>query len=358
MKGGVVLEIVHETNIGFIYDVCQVIICKTAKREGWINSYVMEGREEADVEQLDKTLSQFEDIDPVWKLLTWLHPQKGRLLSKLYIDFMKNVKKDLLIIDFEKYILSSKQLRKRLCEWYLDINEISSFDCLVNLHKNSEIDDNMKLNLYEFFVAPEDYILTMQKSLQIVISEMKRYYRMCNDRIVQVQNNFKHYDIAQERRLFSISHIWECNIKQRIVSFSMINRYTSMRDECTEEGTGWILLGIDYDTEVEKMEKPLNLIGFGNALGDVTRLNILKEIHTNGEKTLTDLSKKFKLVNAVMLYHLDILRRERLLMQRHEGRKVYYWLNYSRLNQAILAILSEFGGELSENMEKTFFSSI
>ena len=70
----------------------------------------------------------------------------------------------------------------------------------------------------------------------------------------------------------------------------------------------------------------------------------------NGEKTLTDLSTKFKLVNAVMLYHLDILKKQRLLGQRHEGRKVYYWLNYSRLKQAIHTINSTFGGELIETV--------
>lgn len=97
-----------------------------------------------------------------------------------------------------------------------------------------------------------------------------------------------------------------------------------MRDECLDQEHGWILLGIDYDTEVETLEMPISLTGFGHVLSDSTRLNILREIHQNGEQTLTDLSRTFNLANAVMLYHLDILRQERLLGQRHEGRSVYY----------------------------------
>lgn len=350
------MDIVYQTNIGFLYDVCQVIICKTAKREGWIGSYVMEEKAVSDLEHIENVLSQFSTVDLSLTVLTMMHPKKGRLLSKIYIDFLKTVSDDWIIDDFENYILSPGFLRKKICDWYLENEEISNKDCLIKLHKNTDIEDSIKLYLYEFFVDPEDYLSTIQKTLQMVIIEMEEYYRGIQDQIVNARNKLTYYDNEQERRLFSISQVWEDEIEKRIISFSMINRYTSMRDECSEKGKGWILLGIEFDVEVEKLGMPIDLIGFGNALGDLNRLNILKEIHKKGEMTLTDLSRRFDLVNAVVLYHLDILRKERLLMQRHEGRKVYYWLNYSRLNQAILAILTEFGGEINENMEKTYFS--
>ena len=94
---------------------------------------------------------------------------------------------------------------------------------------------------------------------------------------------------------------------------------------------------------------------FGKALEDKMRLNVLMEIHRNGEKTLTDLCDKFEVVNAVMLYHLKILVDQQLLLRRNEKRLVYYWLNYSRLYQAILELKKVFGGVLDEDLEKALY---
>ena len=63
------MDIIYERNIGFIYDLCQVIVCKTSKRDSWINAYVLNGREEADVEQMDMTLKQFSSVDRCWNCI-------------------------------------------------------------------------------------------------------------------------------------------------------------------------------------------------------------------------------------------------------------------------------------------------
>ncbi len=169
LKGGVELEIIHQTNIGFIYDVCQVVICKTAKRESWISPYTMDGREESDMELLDKALNNFEDVDPAWSIITLLHPKKGRILSKLYIDFMKEAKEDWRNMDFVNYISTPELLKSKICDWYFDTTDISELDCFSMLHRNGDLDHNIKLYLYEFFAAPTEYVSILQQSLQKVV---------------------------------------------------------------------------------------------------------------------------------------------------------------------------------------------
>lgn len=348
------IEIIHQMNIGFIYDVCQVLICKTAKRESWLNSYVVEGREEVDQELINNTLGRFSDVDSCWDMFTLFYPKKGRLLSELYIIFLKNTVGIWTDTDFTDFLFEPELLRKIVIEWFFGREDLSITDCFNQLADRNDLDENIKVNLYEFLTAPEKYVYKLSCSLKTIIFEMKEYYAKHKARLFQVQKDFDYFELCQKGEIFSSEHIWNKRVEHCTISFSLINRYITLRDEFSIPGHGWILLGIDYKTDIWKEVKPINLVNFGNAIGDPIRMNILKEIHNNGEKTLTELSKKFDLVNAVMLYHLDKLKKERLLLQRHEGRRIYYWLNYSRLNEAILAIKSELGGDLNENMDKTF----
>lgn len=357
MKGGVVLEIVHETNVGFIYDVCQVIICKTSKRESWINSYVLNGREEKDIEIMDENLRHFSSIDRCWKMISILHPKKGRLITKLFAEFTKETVFDFDKTNFMEYITNPDILRPTVSDWYFEREDFSDRECFNQLQNMQDLDDEIRINLYEFFTAQDEYISRMRTSLQMLFDEMTAFFDIHHDLLTSRQNNFEYSQIKYEEKLFSNTSVWNQNIKESIVSFSLINRYIILRDEFLNKRSGWILLGVDYDIEVEAIVNSVRLNEFGHALSDTTRLNILKEIHLNGEKTLTDLSNKFNLVNAVMLYHLDILRNVRLLVQRHEGRRVYYWLNYSRLKQAIYKLNSEFGGDLIETMEEALSGS-
>lgn len=347
------MEILHQRNIGFVYDLCQVIICKTAKRESWINSYVLNGREELDVEQMDKTLNQFSSLDRCWNLFTALHPKKGRLITKLYIDFVKNTVSDWNEKDFVEYMTDLEVLKYKVTDWYFDSEDLAESEYYSRLQGMQDLSDSIRLNLYEFYTAGETYVARMNDSLHTLVDEMKQFYQKEESVLAAREKAFDYAKVMEQKGdLFSTNSSWNVYISACSVSFSLINRYILLRDEYYVKNRGWILLGIDFDMEVKELGKGVSVTEFGHALSDITRLNILREIHKNGEKTLTDLSKTFSLVNAVMLYHLDILKNERILCQRHEGRRVYYWLNYNRLKQAIYAINSEFGGELIEAMEK------
>lgn len=347
------MNIVFEKNIGFLYDVCQVLICKTSKREGWINTFILNGREEIDNELIDKNLSQFTKIDRCWNIFTQLHPKKGRLITKLYVEFISNLAFEWNVQSFVEYITDVNLLKPKIFEWYFENQTATEEECCNELQSIQNIEDAIKIDLYEFITGEEKYSRRMRNSLLTVVEEMENFYGKQYGNLTICQKEFDYSKFKEDGEIFSPNLTWNEKIETCIVSFSTINRYVILRDEFKEQTQGWLLLGIDSDIEVEELEKTVDLIGFGKAIADTTRMEILKEIHKNGEKTLTDLSRKFNMVNAVMLYHLDILRTERILGQRHEGRRVYYWINYSRLKQAIFTINSQFGGELIETLEKT-----
>lgn len=346
------MEIIHQPNIGFIYDVCRVIICKTSKRETWLNSSILSGNEDTDIALMDATLNQFSSVDRCWNMLTMQHPEKGRLITKLYLDFINDPSYECETQTFVEYISNITLLKQTIAEWYFVNKNTSNEECYNQLHNNPDIDDIVRINLFEFFTVPEKYVIRMQESLRLVIREMHTFHEKHHNLIDEKKKQVDNSKLFKNEKVFMSTFPQNSKIKTCAMAFSLINRYIILRDESASQEFEWILLGIDYDKEIEALENSVDLIGFGNALGDTTRLNILKEIHLNGEKTLTDLSTKFKLVNAVMLYHLDILKKQRLLGQRHEGRRVYYWLNYSRFKQAIHTINSMFGGELIETVEK------
>ena len=188
------MEIIHQPNIGFIYDVCQVIICKTAKRENWINTFVMNGQEEQDIQQIDQILKRFSAIAQHWNILTSTHQKKGILLTKLYIEFLHNTVCTAKENNFAEYISTPNLLRNKVCDWYFETNHLSETACFNNLLKDDELEDNVKLKLYEFFTSPEEYTLILTNSIQKVSSEMEKFYRKNEIRLKERQNSFKYFD--------------------------------------------------------------------------------------------------------------------------------------------------------------------
>ena len=110
--------------------------------------------------------------------------------------------------------------------------------------------------------------------------------------------------------------------------------------------SGWLILGCEMQkTFDETIEPDMDIAGFGNAFGDKLRVKIVDEIVKHGELTLADLAKRLGVVNTIAIYHLDILKKEKLILHRHQGRKVLYCLNKAQINKGLDAMIKLCGGE-------------
>jgi len=102
---------------------------------------------------------------------------------------------------------------------------------------------------------------------------------------------------------------------------------------------GWIVIGADYNNRlINKDVLPVDVATFGNAFGDKIRVKIVELIREHGEMTLADLSKEIGVVNTIAIYHLDILKKENLLLHRYQGRKVLYCLNTYQVERGLQAL--------------------
>ena len=67
-------------------------------------------------------------------------------------------------------------------------------------------------------------------------------------------------------------------------------------------------------------------------LGDDTRLDIILLLAT-GEKCVCEIFEKLKLPQNLVSHHLGILRESNLIINRKDGKWVYYSLNRKRIEE-------------------------
>ena len=69
------------------------------------------------------------------------------------------------------------------------------------------------------------------------------------------------------------------------------------------------------------------------AINHPLRQQILRLLHSQKRMAVTSLYVKLRLEQSVASQHLAILRRERFVVTRREGKCIYYSVNYDRINE-------------------------
>lgn len=66
------------------------------------------------------------------------------------------------------------------------------------------------------------------------------------------------------------------------------------------------------------------------SLGDSTRLDVVMFI-SSGEKCVCEIFKRLKLSQNLVSHHLGILKKNKLIIARREGKRIYYSLNRDKI---------------------------
>lgn len=89
--------------------------------------------------------------------------------------------------------------------------------------------------------------------------------------------------------------------------------------------------------EVNQLQIDAQLLKRGRmvlrAINHPLRQQIIQVIHGNGNMKVTDLYVKLRLEQSVASQHLAILRREKFVFTRREGKCIYYSVNYDRITE-------------------------
>lgn len=333
------MEVIFQDNIGFLYDVCRVVICKSNKRESWINDFLCDGSEEEDSIYIDNLLKKFQGIDISNKLLGYkLRKNQEALLGELYGSYLEEKLGQVEIDGFLGYIADSNRLRERIAEYYLCL-ETAEKEFINEVIFTSQLSKEIKSELYSFNLFTEKYIEAVIKELKDIIDTMKQMYMEAAYTINRIlKPRFQINDFLKNMKEYLQNDSWESGVNRYTVTFSFLNRYLVTR-QIDKMGNGVIILGIEYmHFFLRKKSAQIDLVSFGNALGDKMRMKMITLLCENGELSLTDFSNKLDIVNAVALYHLDILKEAKVILRRNEGRRVLYWLNCSQFSKAIQEI--------------------
>jgi len=98
-----------------------------------------------------------------------------------------------------------------------------------------------------------------------------------------------------------------------------------------------LIFGIDYEEEAgQRIGSLLSLETFANAICDKIRISIIQAIRIAGELSLIQIAECLRLSNTVVMYHLNVLKKAKVLLYRTNGRSVMY-----RINKDILINASE-----------------
>src|SRR6266852_5190344 len=74
------------------------------------------------------------------------------------------------------------------------------------------------------------------------------------------------------------------------------------------------------------------------AIGDGTRMRIVRELAAESEISVSELAHRLALSQPLASWHLRILRRSGVLATRRDGRQVYCSLNRERMRQLQTAV--------------------
>lgn len=337
------MNILHRKNLGYLLDACQILTCKTASRETWINTLICTGSEEENLKTISYIMDYFDPVNPKMLLFGFRDSKKGSLIGNLFYDYADQFIDKWDSATFFDYLSNPDRLKQAISSFYLD--EDYSDHTLSSISKNENLSSDLKALLFDFYLFPEDYIDLARKEFEKISIKLDIYYRDHIELLLKYQETFN-YEVllSRENTPFSKQRKWDKNIKTCYISCSLISKYTLARGK--SGSLGWIVMGYDYVKTLDEIQnKPLDIAAFGNAFGDKLRVKIIEEIVKNGELTLADISKKLGVVNTIVIYHLDILKKENLLLHRHQGRKVLYCLNKRQIEKGLAAVRTLCGGD-------------
>lgn len=307
-----------------VYDICGIILFQLNPVESYEKMYSIPGYREKDMEELENYLCQFPAANPKFKLLFDIERQGSSFMSEYYKD-LKKEKAIFSLEDFIQSILDDSDFTKKVVTFYIktgldfevDLQKKILFDC-------EELELQYKFMLLQFICFFEEYMNELFQNMREIQKELKRAYSARTRLLKKVTESF---DFEELKNAKSIISDWAENKSNIDVTFSLSNQYVVLMGSWPNS-QGWMILGINYRTLIERQWNiEYSVVEMCNALSDDTRFRILREIWSKGEITPTTLVKVFGLPYSVVCYHLDILKKCKLVTSKLQRRTTVYQIN-------------------------------
>jgi DNA-binding transcriptional ArsR family regulator len=103
--------------------------------------------------------------------------------------------------------------------------------------------------------------------------------------------------------------------------------------------------------ELDEIQQARELRVYLRTVGDLVRLQILKQLAQNSEMTVNELARVLRASQPLVSWHLSVLRRIDLVTMRKEGRLVHCSLNHQVLSDYRQRFESWMAGEDNSKQE-------
>ena len=241
-------------------------------------------------------------------------------------------------VDFLQQELSDhNEVIKRMVSFYLDgigadeLEEcLNSKEKLFEHIKKSRLSMEEKINLYEFFMSPIKYILTLQRTLIEKRTILTDFYKG------NYRNIISAYDQAAITDLNNKMNITNETIElDGYVSYCLIDIFHF--NLAVNSNAYLYILGNKYNYALEKSNKTArsDVENFCYAFGEKNRIDILRLLKEREEVTCKDLERHFHFSGSTAYHHISILSRTGIVKTRSEGKTIFYSINKDHMRQML-----------------------
>ena len=241
-------------------------------------------------------------------------------------------------VDFLQQELSDhNEVIKRMVSFYLDgISADELEECLNSKEKlfehikKSRLSMEEKINLYEFFISPMQYIIALQRTLIEKRAILADFYREHYRSILDV------YDQAAITDLNNKMNIANDMVGlDGYVSYCLIDIFHF--DLAVNSDAYLYILGNKYEHALEKSDKiaQSDVENFCYAFGEKNRIDILRLLKEREEVTCKDLERHFHFSGSTAYHHISILSRTGIVKTRSQGKTIFYSINKDYMRQML-----------------------
>lgn len=340
---------------GYIYDLIFIFYLKFNTKLCINNLDSNDKKLSENIKFFNDLLDQFPEISE--DLYVFFHAvENGRcLITTQYFNPHKEQFSTTYNFKFLRKELSDKDkiIRNVVRFYFYDLTDEQVDDCvnsssvLFSCIKNSHYGAEVKSKLYEFFHDTEHHIQTLYYELMTKEFMLSQYYEKNYQKILDVYNQTT-FEILSEnlKGLKDIDFLKKTN-QELYVSYCLLNKF-NLNFFGGQDGVVY-LLGYDYFSVLDfvKNNKDLNLLDFGNAICEESRVKILELLLERSEVTCKDLEKIFSFSGSTAYHHITMMTKIGVVKTRNEGKTILYSLNRKYFD-AIIDVLSKYSSKWHE----------
>lgn len=321
---------------GLLYDWISMFTLKLNEREKWVQYVVRAGNEAEDLAYISYWLQRFPEPDEILKLFFYLPDRMTQsCLMRVFSAAMRQTEGRMEAAQLWETIGDVSKMKEAVAQYYLKYSvQGLKLEEIGEIIRHSKLAGEIQFLLLEFFLNPSIFVASLQRWGKEYYEEMESVYREAANSILKWQESVGEEEL---RACFFYMHNEKKRAHQKLLagldrlvySVTVIMKNTLLIDIGSRQGAaGWALLGTQYDQMIKRhKENKLIMDQLGNAAGDRNRTAIIEYIVAEGEKTSADIAKKLGMAPNTAAYHLEVMRKARLLNSHNKGKSTYFWIN-------------------------------